>query len=69
MLLARKYAHPSKQGLCNYLDFHEEMEAIMYSEGGDERLTDDLLKNETSLQTKKVCINFPLIEFFFLHYC
>jgi len=54
MLLARKYAHPSKQGLYNYLDFHEEMEAIMRSEGGDERLTENVMRNEAVLQTKKV---------------
>ena len=54
MLLLRKYLHPTKQGLCNYLDFHEDMEQIMRDEES-ERLTEESAKQELNLNTEKVC--------------
>jgi len=52
MLLLRKYLHPTKQGLCNYLDFHEDMEHIMRDEDS-ECFTEEPRKQETNLNTDK----------------
>jgi len=51
-LLYRKYSHPTKQGLCNYLEFHDEMEDIMRGEI-DERLVEEPIKCENALKTGK----------------
>lgn len=39
-LLAKKYIHPSKQGLCNYLDFHQDVEQILTAQDNNNYLID-----------------------------
>ena len=57
MLLAKKYAHQTKQGLINYVDFHKDMENIMETQSNhDERFVEEKhqLVNESAT---KVCFS------------
>lgn len=45
MLLARKYSHPTKAEMCNYLNFHKDMEDTMLLQAG---CCDDVANGNTA---------------------
>ena len=57
-LLARKYRHPTKQGMCNYLDFHQDIVETQNELNSSKMAQKDIEFKEDEFITTKVSIRF-----------